>query len=80
MISITPPIRTGPSQAYRNSFQKTSSSWWRRYSNHITEHVPPYITRWVHLSMNATSLSGVSGTTRRSERNQTSAKQNSVKG
>ena len=27
----------------------------------MTEHVPPYITKWVHLSMNCTSSRGVSG-------------------
>ena len=33
----------------------------RNVSIHIIEHVPPYITMWVHLSMSGTSSSGVCG-------------------
>lgn len=70
--SSKPLIRTGASQARRKSLAPAQGlgvfavpSLGRvcalRYSIHSTPHVPPYITKCVHLSINATSSKPVSG-------------------
>ena len=46
----------------------------------MTEQVPPYMTRCVHLSMNATSSNGVSGKMGVSESIQMSAMQHQESG
>ncbi len=73
--SSKPLIRTGASQARRKSlppaqglgvfavpsFPSLGRVCALRYSIHSTPHVPPYITKCVHLSINATSSKPVSG-------------------
>ena len=78
--SNRPLIRMGASHAHQNSLPLSNVVCWRRYSIQMTEQVPPYITRWVHLSMNWTSSNGVSGKKGVSESIHISAIQNTEQG
>lgn len=75
----------GASQASRKSRVASpplgrGRGWALKYSIHSTEHVPPYITKCVHLSMNCTSLSGVSGKNGKSDSTQMSKKHTMERG
>ena len=59
--SMMPLITIGASHAQQNSFFLFNKVCLRRYSIQMTKQVPPYMMRCVHLSINATSSSGVSG-------------------
>ena len=73
-----------PTKAYQNNAcrfgLRASFLQWRRCSHQMTEQVPPYMIKWVHLSANSTLSNGVSGKKGVSDSIQMSAMQHQESG